>query len=164
MRGAQDTTGVLFMLLTRDYESPTATMGKIEMDVGGLPIQTLERPWVESHPLGSPCGAKGVSRVPAGLYKLVRHHSEAHPNSVALVNPELWVYHFDGDVPPDQRGYARTTVLIHPANWVSELRGCIAPGLARDGEMVLSSRAAFNRLAVKWPETLEIVERFSPRV
>jgi hypothetical protein len=61
----------------------------------------------------------------------VRHDTEAHPRTWAFVNPELWVYHWDEDVPPDRRGQARTVCLIHIANYASELRGCCAIGLDR---------------------------------
>lgn len=144
------------LTLFRDSQSSTATTGFF--DTKPHRIFTLERPWLPVG--GAPCGQKGVSCVPPGRYQLVPHNSEAHPHTVALVNPALWVYHFDEDVPPERRGFARTTVLIHPANYVSELRGCIAPGLARGGGLtpeVHESRRAFAQLALDWPAEIEIV-------
>jgi hypothetical protein len=76
---------------------------------------------------------------------------------VALVNEALWVYHLDEDVPAERRGYARTAVLIHPANYVAELRGCIAPGWERVGFTVQDSRRAFEQLRVAWPAQIEIL-------
>lgn len=148
------------MLLIRTTQSTTATLGKIYLN-GGVTIHTLERPWraatgtMRTRP---PCGEKGVSCVPPGVYQLVRHSTEAHPHTVALVNPDLWVYHFDDDVPLARKGFARTAVLIHPANYVSELRGCIAPGMTRSGETVQNSRQAFSLLmgALVSGENLEI--------
>jgi hypothetical protein len=80
---------------------------------------------------------------------LVPHNSEAHPDTWALVNPQLDVMHWDSEVPPDRVGRVRTTVLIHPANYVTELRGCLAPGTrAQLGASwsVQNSRAAFQRI------------------
>lgn len=139
--------------LFRDSQSSTATTGFF--DTAPHRIFTLERPWVPNHP--APCGRKGVSCIPPGRYRLVPHNSEAHPHTVALVNPDLWVYHFDEDVPSHQRGLARTVVLIHPANFVSELRGCIAPGWSRQGSTVSESRRAFAQLALDWPAEIEII-------
>jgi len=161
------------MQLIRYYRSETATLGRILVDAART-IHTLERPWMPFVALGDlpidelpPCGRKGVSCVPPGRYKLVRHSTEAHPNTYALVNPALWVYHQDDDVPFAQRGRARTAVLIHPANYVNELRGCIAPGMTRSGETVQSSRAAcvlLLRALEVVGDGLEIVEDFTRRV
>ena len=148
--------------LLRGYQGTDCTMGVLH--IGDHRFQTIERPWIPRR--DAPCGTKGVSSVPLGMYQLSRHDSEAHPNSFALVSPMLWVYHYDEDVPADQVGLARTTVLIHAANFASELRGCIAPGLARGSggprRMVTSSRKAMAEIQslVPWLDgehTLEIV-------
>lgn len=141
------------LILTRDFRDETCTLGVIESF--GRKLQTMERPWVPS--LLSVAGTKGISCVAPGKYRLMPHNSEAHPNVWALVNPMLDVYHWDGDVPIARRNIARTVVLIHSANYASELRGCIAPGLARahppagsgpgpKGWMVQRSRDALNQL------------------
>lgn len=85
-----------------------------------------------------------MSCVPDGTYSLLRH---ARPNGdvcVALRNPALGVFYSDASVPAGKSG--RTLILIHAANYVDELMGCIAPGLARtiseNRHMVTSSRAA----------------------
>jgi hypothetical protein len=130
------------LVLNRDYRDDRCTIGTIE--AFGRRLQTMERPWVPS--------AKSVA---PGKYKLERHSSEAHKDVWALVNKMLDVYHFESEVPPDRRGSARTVVLIHSANWASELRGCIAPGKERvsprapgsNGSwMVARSRDAMNEL------------------
>lgn len=140
--------------LVRDQCSPAGTLGYIDLPTSRR-IFTLERPWVPAPPFASnlldppPCGRKGVSCIPPGVYTLVPHDTDAHPDTFALVNPDLWVYHYDSDVPTWRKGKARTAVLIHPANFVEELRGCIAPGLGRaatGAPTVLSSRHAFNLL------------------
>lgn len=116
--------------------------------MSGELFPTLERPWIAS-PHG-PGGTKGTSCVPAGVYTLVRHVSEAFGDVFALTNPALDVFYQDANVPRDRRGLARTAVLIHPANYVTELRGCIAPGLnharMQGGFMVASSRKALARI------------------
>lgn len=112
--------------LVRDHRDPRCTLGKLSS--GLLALETLERPWVPSDL--NLCGMKGVSCVPAGDYQLVPHNSDAHLNVWALVNPALGVYHWDADV-PITCALARTTVLIHAANYPEELRGCIAVGKLR---------------------------------
>lgn len=109
---------------------------------------TVERPWVPSQLTAA--GTKGVSCVPPGRYRLEPHDSEAHPKCYALVCRELDVFHWPWEVPSTRRTFARTAVLIHPANWPYELRGCVAPGLRRelDGSdwCVRESRDAMNQI------------------
>jgi hypothetical protein len=150
------------LTLIRDYKGIDCSQGKLTLP--GYGAETMERPW-KPHPT-APCGQKGVSCVPVGTYKLVRHNSENHPRTWALVNPDLWVYHWDEDVPVYQHDIARTLVLIHPANIASELRGCIAPGRARSVDAtngrrsIIQSRIAMADLQsmLSWDDshTLEI--------
>lgn len=143
------------IVLVRDRDNGRCTLGTLRMN--GVTFQTLERPWIP----GPPGGAKGVSCIPAGTYKLVRHDTEAHPRTFAMVNGELSVYHYE--LPPGKQG--RTACLIHVANWVSELRGCIALGMERalngDAWMLKQSRIAIERFytLVPWVDghTIEIV-------
>lgn len=147
------------LTLTRDYSGQDCTQGVLR--VGDFEYQTMERPWVEQ--LGAPCGKKGVSCIPPGTYQLERHDSEAHPRTFALVNPEAWVYHWDEDVPGGQRNLARTLVLVHPANFPEELRGCVAPGKGRamsPRRMVTNSRKAMEEILsmVPWMDGAHEVE------
>lgn len=132
--------------LHRDYRDAGCTLGVIE--AFGRRLQTMERAWVPT--VESVAGTKGVSCIAPGRYKLERHNSENHPNVWALVNKALDVYHFEHEVPRERKGKARTAVLIHPANWAEELRGCIAPGKERmrQGQVwcVQRSRDAINEL------------------
>ena len=154
------------MRLIRTRSTETYTMGYFELS-GDRRIYSLERPWVActrgsaSNLLQGipPCGVKGVSCVPPGRYLLEMHESEDHPGTLALMNPELWVYHQEFFVPKPQRGIARTAVLIHPANWPEQLRGCIAPGLIPGKGYVENSRTATALLykELKAGDTLEIV-------
>lgn len=150
------------ILLRRETKQPdhNCTLGLLFL--GDLSLVTIERPWIPS----SICrgGTKGVSCVPAGSYKLVRHNTDAHPMTWALVNEDLDVVHFPGD---SDSSAARTAVLIHPANWPFELRGCIAPGTRtaidpKHGYMVCDSRKAMKLIQDRMPwtdeHTLEISE------
>jgi len=149
------------IILRREPRQPDhrCTLGLLF--VGDLSLVTIERPWVPT-PKGKG-GTKGISCVPLGTYRLERHNSDAHPMTWALVNHELDVAHWEGQDPDP---HVRTTVLIHAANWASELRGCIAPGTrtatSAQGYMVQESRKAMEllRKAVPWTDehTLEITE------
>jgi hypothetical protein len=147
------------LVLTRESTpGPDCTLGFLS--VADLTLCTIERPWIPGIGKG---GTKGISCVPKGLYRLVRHDTEAHPETWALVNEALDVVHMPGDSPSP---HARTAVLIHAANFSWELRGCIAPGTraTKDEQgrpMVASSRQAMSliRARVPWVDdthTLEI--------
>lgn len=115
--------------LVRDVRTTTETLGWL--NVGAQRWPTIERSWFSGPGDSIIAGRKGVSCVPIGTYRLERHDTEAHPNTWALVNHDLFVYHWPWEVPASLLATARTTCLIHSANWASELRGCIAPGLQR---------------------------------
>ena len=65
--------------------------------------------------------------LPEGDYTLEPHNSTAHPDTWALVNPVLKVYHYAFDRMPDD---AWTVCLLHPASLEAQLEGCIAQGRA----------------------------------
>jgi hypothetical protein len=144
------------LTLTRQQDNLGCTIG--ELFVEHVRFDTLERPWIPG-PLG---GVRGISCVPLGTYDLVLHDSEAHPKSFALVNEALGVYHLT--LPDGQSG--RTACLIHVANYVEELRGCVALGNYFEpwnGSLrLLESRAAVERFydLVPWVDghTLTIEE------
>ena len=138
----------MIITLQRDLSTPNETLGRLTADFRRW--DTIEKPWVPAPNL--PCGLKGHSCVPAGTYRLERHSSDAHPNVWALVNPQLGVYHWPWDEPKQLQGIARDCCLIHPANFASELEGCIAPGKSRGKDAatgcwrVFDSRDAINEL------------------
>lgn len=142
---------VMNVTLHRLTDNGRCTQGVLQVDDESF--FALERPWAP----GSPGGTKGVSCVPAGIYRLVPHDSEAHPRTFALVNDELHVYHLA--VPDGEQG--RTACLIHAANFPQELRGCIALGMEQGVDAVLKSRLAVERFyeLVPWESghTLEII-------
>lgn len=139
------------LTLLRTYNGADCTLGVLTLD--GLTLQTIEKPWVPGQ-LG---GAKSVSCVPKGIYQLVKHDSEAHPQTWALVNHLLGIGHW-----PNESN--RSTILIHPANYESELKGCVAPGMSTGlnaelgVRMVMESRKAFALLknALPWTDGHEL--------
>ncbi len=139
------------LTLHRDPSDNVRTFGELTWADEQIVLQTLERPWIPAED-GSPGGHPLVSCVPLGVYELVLHDSAKHPKTWALVNPTLGVYH--QVIPPSQTG--RTACLIHSANLVHQLEGCIGVGLTRsqlNGEPdIASSVAAFEELkaAVPW--------------
>lgn len=146
--------------LLRDINHSSVTLGWLSF--GTRKWATIERPFIIC-PHGGKGGLKSKSCVPVGEYRLYPHDTEAFPKVWALVNPSLDVYHFPHDVPKMRQDVARTAVLIHVANWVHELRGCIALGTSRqkdgaDSWMVKNSRDAINQLrTIMANETFNIV-------
>lgn len=101
---------------------------------GGAEFVSVERPWLNNQ--------RGISCIPCGEYELVKHHSAKHPNSFALVNEETGVFHFD------HYAAKRTAILIHVANTMDDLNGCIGLGMkfgCLEGKWaVLRSKLAVN--------------------
>jgi hypothetical protein len=129
------------LVLEREIATPRATQGILRLGNLGTTLYTLERPWVPEAPGGAP----SVSCVPAGVYKLIPHKRPNGDNVVALVNRGLGVYYLPNLRPS---GVGRYLVLIHPANWVDQIEGCIAPGYGRmsssRGPMVTESKKAMK--------------------
>lgn len=89
---------------------------------------TLELPWRENR--------VGESCIPEGVYRIVRRQSWSRTHDLG--------HTFEVIVPK------RTSIIIHPANLVSELEGCIATGYAigplNGKRALLNSKLAFRRL------------------
>jgi hypothetical protein len=122
-----------FMLkLTRTYHD-SCTTSAITFQ-GRFCCYTLERPWRNNE--------KNVSCVPAGTYDIERYDSAKFPDCFSLVNFNLGVGLTES--------YHRNFILIHPANRVEELLGCIAPGKGLSGYMeqwqTVDSRKAIQDL------------------
>lgn len=116
--------------INRTRDNGTQTRGHLVVLRGGL-VQfaclTLELPWRDNK--------RRVSCIPAGTYRAVRHISPKFGQSLHIL-----------DVP------GRSEILIHPANYVHQLLGCIAVGqdardLNGDGqEDITNSRATMAKL------------------
>ena len=135
------------LIMIRDLSTPKETLYKLQ--VGEAIYDAIGQPDNHDEP--------NKSCIPLGTYELVPHDTAAHPNTWALVNPDLGVTHEPGDLPSVGCQYPhRFACLIHPANFANQLQGCFAPGMSRLqgpwGWMVKDSRAAFTAIQ----EILEI--------
>lgn len=115
------------LTLVRWAYGPTFTLGTLYGD--GVHLATLERPWVPDPDNPLCAGEPHVSCIPDGDYILRPHVSEKYPadrHAFSLENPDLGVY-YTQPIPTGQK-YGRAAVLIHNANYVRQLEGCIAVG------------------------------------
>jgi hypothetical protein len=86
-----------------------------------LTFKGLELPWRQNK--------KGISCIPEGLYRAVAVRRTSNKMYA------IWIQ----DVP------GRSEVMIHTANYVRELRGCLAPGVAHidiDGDGIIDIRSS----------------------
>jgi hypothetical protein len=152
------------LILRRESQYPgqPCTLGFLLL--AGLKLCTIERPWIPASAAGDKGGRKNLSCVPLGVYQLVRHNSSRHQRTWALVNHDLDVVHYEGDDrDPDED---RATCLIHVANYVHQVKGCIGVGhrVQKDGDgyKLCDSVKAMDllRATVPWTDehTLEIIE------
>lgn len=112
------------MILQRDDQTATRTFGCLRADDGHVECQTLEKPWVNN--------AVDVSCIPEGRYVAQLRYSPHHGYAVYGV---VGVPH-------------RADIEIHIANAPSQLLGCIALGMSRDGDDVDQSGVAFRAFMV----------------
>lgn len=102
---------------------------------------TLELPWKDNQ--------RRISCIPEGEYKAVKHRSPKFGESV-------WIK----DVPN------RSEILIHPANYVRQLLGCIAVGsdlkdIDGDGlEDTTNSRNTMDKLLSFLPKSFDVVVKY----
>ncbi|MFO7825431.1 MAG: DUF5675 family protein [Cyclobacterium sp.] len=130
--------------MIRDVQSPNQTKGRLfVLDENGAIVFfcfTLELPWKENQNF--------ISCIPSGRYKVKKRYSKKYG----------WHLHILG-VP------GRTWILIHEANFVRELLGCIAIGKNRadiDGDGlkdVTESVKTKQALLELLPDETEIVIR-----
>lgn len=130
--------------LTRDpVQNLPCTLGVLR--IGDQKFQTIERPWMPNL-AGGLSGAPFLSCVSPGLYKLERFVRPSGEKVFILSNPQLDVYQRPADIPKGREAASRYLVLIHTANYVENVVGCIGPGLKRyhDGKewMVTESKNA----------------------
>lgn len=96
--------------LERFAYTPIGTFGKLTYN--DFSCYTVERPWLNN--------ASRISCVPEGLYNLVWHNGPKFGKTVALVGGTVSQY-------PDGIS-KRSAILIHPANEMNDLEGCIGLG------------------------------------
>lgn len=143
---------MLKLILERYSYSETETEGRLWLDDDDY-IFTLERPWIDGVPGGMPF----ESCVPDGEYSLQPHIRPSGDRVLALRNTALSVFYTDQERAGEPGRYL---ILLHPANYVEEVVGCIAPGLVRtiagNRRMVRSSRAAMAKIMALKPTSLSI--------
>lgn len=110
--------------------------------VGNQSFQTIERPWVRNPE--APGGKPFESCIPDGEYRLQGHTRPSGKKAFILSNEALGVYENQTDLPEEGKG--RYLILIHVGNTVSDVVGCIAPGLTGIDRAVLESRKAMLKL------------------
>lgn len=100
------------LILQRQPFGPKATTGRFYMQRAGVTrptdIYCLELPWKKNE--------ARVSCVPAGIYPMTWTNSPR-------LKKKTWRL---------QQVKDRDGILIHPANYVHDLLGCLAPGLSFD--------------------------------
>ena len=101
--------------------TPTETPGRLYID-GQYQADTLELPWKDNTPL--------ISCIPDGRYRLI------WTKSPRLKRETLRVVGVPG----------RSGILIHPANHVEELLGCIAVGKRLAPNVLIESANAVHAL------------------
>ena len=140
------------LTLERYCYSETETEGRLWLDEETC-LYTLERPWRP----GSPGGMPFISCVPDGAYELLPHVRPDGTEVWALRNPDNGVFYERGE----RTGAGRYLILIHAANWVEQIQGCIAPGINRvindNRVMVTNSRQAIEMIRAVEPTDIEIV-------
>ena len=113
--------------LVRKHEEDGGTWGRMVCKEYGIELHTLEQNWEDNK--------RSVSCIPAGTYNVRATQSARFGRLMYLV-----------EAVPERSG-----IRIHPANFPSELQGCIALGTsigrtAAKGKMLLNSRVAVGRL------------------
>lgn len=136
----------MLITLTRDQYLADCTLGVLE--VAGKRFFTIERPWLPD-PVGK-AGVKYRSCVCEGAFRLTPFTRPSGEKAFRLSNPTLDVFESPTDVPKGREDSTRTLVLIHAANYVYDVIGCIGPGMSRlktpQGWMVANSREAMNQI------------------
>lgn len=109
------------LTILRLTDDGTETQG-VFVAAGKAFAVSLERPWLDNKP--------EISCIPAGTYLCKRRWSDHFQREVFEIS----------DVP------GRTNILIHPANLVTQLEGCVAIAEKYMGDQVQESGEAFEKL------------------
>ncbi len=92
--------------------------------VGDHRLATIERPWIAHD---SPGGMPFKSCIPDGEYLLQPFTRSRGSKVYRLFGKEYGVYHNESRMLLEKGG--RYAILIHIGNWVTDIVGCIAPGM-----------------------------------
>lgn len=121
------------VLIKRVFMSSEVTLGTLAVEEAPPICLTLERPWLNN--------ASNVSCIPAGLYVCSRVNSPKFGNVFQVLS-----------VP------ARSNVLIHWGNWVSDTEGCIILG---ESYAILKDEAAVAQSKVAFQEFMDLTKNVS---
>lgn len=128
--------GAVDITLERFAYTPWGVFGRFVY--GDFRAFTVERPWLNNE--------ARKSCIPEGMYTLHPHESPKFGTTFALEGDTVSVY-------PGTK--ARSLVLIHAANTMDDLLGCIALGstlgTVNDKWAVINSRATVNEFLAKAP-------------
>jgi hypothetical protein len=127
------------------------------LDLPDHDLATIERPWV---PVNAPGGKPFASCVPDGKYQLDPWIRGSDGSEVYILsNPELGVYKLEEDMP---NGVGRFLILLHIANYVRNVVGCIGPGIAR---AILRDKktGTYERAVSSSGEAMRILRRYLGR-
>lgn len=102
----------LVLIRWADHEDH-GVLGEIYHD-GAMLCKTIERPWLFNQPF--------VSCIPDGTYNLEPFTRTNGDEVYCLTNSAL------GITREQEEGSERFAILIHKANWMTDLAGCVAPG------------------------------------
>ena len=116
-----DESGNMVIYIRRAEGNDARTTGVLY--TGGFCCYTLELPWIGNK--------KNVSCIPTGQYV-------ANVDRSVTIGGEP-VIRLE-DVP------GRTGILVHVANYTREIQGCVAVGMGKDKNSVISSRKAMSDL------------------
>lgn len=139
----------MILSLRRDMPGELVTLGV--MRVNDTRFQTIERPWIPNL-YGGHSGEKFISCIATGLYRVERFTRPSGERAFRLSCPELDVYRDDDEVlqAGKEPRACRTLVLMHIANYVHDVIGCIGVGEERKfvgGRwMVTKSKQSMARL------------------
>ncbi len=98
-----------------------------QLIVGNKIFATIEQPWTPN-PAGHKGGKPSESCIPDGMYTVAPWKRPNGDEVFMIFNPQLGVYRLPEDHPV---GNGRDLILIHKANWVTDIEGCVAPGMSR---------------------------------
>ena len=137
----------MYLTLKRIYNCRTYCIGRIY--AGTLyvcdAIEDTDRGLKDSWPLEKIQSTKvyGETAIPKGTYKVV-----------LSVSPKFryrpWAKKYGGLVPELQNVKGFAGIRIHPANFATELLGCIAPGVNSKKGQVTASQATYYKLMDKY--------------
>jgi len=149
------------MKIVRNNFAENYTGGMLTSEYIEQAIYTLEQEWRPDKNHSG--GMNSNSCVPNGIYELISFRRQSGIIVPQLVNPNLGVFRFETNLPPDG---GRFLILMHPGNSVQDVVGCIASGTwKREPQFVNDSRDAQAHIMQAFNEgdTELVIESFDTK-